>query len=107
MDPIPDPRSLALDELKLLIAQLVSQEQEVSNTRHALHAQIDALRRELVNRLRDQGETVISGLDALGPGTSGVREPRTPRPQRGSDGAALPEPHGPDVEPNERPRQKP
>jgi hypothetical protein len=43
MDPIPDLRSLALDELKLLITQLVSREQEVSNTRHALHAQLSRL----------------------------------------------------------------
>jgi hypothetical protein len=107
MDPLPDPSSLVPEELKLLINQLVSREQEVSNTRHVLHAQIDALRRAVVDRLRDEGSTVIFGPDTLGPGTAGVREPRTPRPQRGSDGAALPEPLDADVGPNERPRQDP
>jgi hypothetical protein len=108
MDPLLDPGWLALDELKLLITQLVSREHEVSHARQMLHAQIDALRRELVDRLRDEGKTVvIFGPDALGPGTSGVREPRAPRPQWGSDGAALPEPLHPAVQANERPRQNP
>jgi hypothetical protein len=102
MDPLPDPRSLALEELQLLLTELVSREQEVSNTRRVLHAQIDALRRELVDRLRDEGGTIIFGPDTLGPGPSGVREPRTPSPRQGSDGVALPEPHDSDLEPNAR-----
>ena len=65
MDPVPDPRSLATGELKLLLKQLITMEQEVSGTRRALHAQIDALRGELVNRLRDEGVNVIFGPDAL------------------------------------------
>ncbi len=65
MDPIPDPRSLASDELKLLLKQLIAREQEVSSTRQVLHAQIDALRRELVNRLRAEGGNVIFGPDVL------------------------------------------
>lgn len=101
MDPIPDPRSLTVEELKLRIEQLVSREQEVSDTRRVLHGQIDALRRELVERLRDEGTTpVIVDDDALGPGAAGVREPRTPRPPRGFDGIAIPEPQDPDVEIN-------
>jgi hypothetical protein len=107
MDPVPDPRSLASEELKLVLAKLVGREQEVSSTRRVLHEQINALRRELVNRLRDEGGAVIFGPDMLGPGTSGVREPRTPRPQRGSDGVALPEPLNTDVGPNARPPQNP
>jgi hypothetical protein len=99
MDPLTDPRSLATEELKLRIRELISREQEVSDARHALHAQIDALRGELVDRLRDEGAHVIFGPDALGPGTSGVREPITPRPHRGADGIALPEPRDADVEP--------
>ena len=98
MDPLPDLGSLALDQLKLLIEQLVDREQELSHARQVLHAQIDALRRELADRVRDDGEIVIFGSDTLGPGTSGVHEPRTPRPQRGSDGGALPEPLHPEVE---------
>jgi hypothetical protein len=35
MDPFPAPRSLASEELKLLLPQLVSREQEVSNTRQS------------------------------------------------------------------------
>ena len=76
MDPLPDPSSLVPEELKLLINQLVSREQEVSNTRHVLHAQIDALRRAVVDRLRDEGSTVIFGPDTLGPGTADVRVER-------------------------------
>jgi hypothetical protein len=93
MDATPDPRSLDTVGLKLLLAQLIRREQELSYRRQVLHAKIDALRRELVDRLRDEGkDAVIFGPDALGPGTSGVREPRRPRPHRGSDGVALPEP---------------
>jgi hypothetical protein len=56
-----------------------------------VHAQIDALRRELVDRLRDEGNVVISGSDFLDPGSAGVREPRNPSPRSGSDGIALDE----------------
>ena len=67
----------------------------MSEERRALHAQIDALRAELVVRLRDEGTTVISGADVLGPeGSAGVREPREPRPTTGSGTIALPEPPG-------------
>jgi hypothetical protein len=68
MDSLPDPHSLTREELQLLIDQLVGREQDVSNRRRVLHAQIDALRRELVDRLRDEGNTVIFGPDVLGPG---------------------------------------
>lgn len=100
MDALTDPRSLATEELKLLIQELISREQEVSDTRQGLHAQIDALRGELVDRLRNEGKDVIFGPDTLGPGTSGVREPITPRPHQGADGIALPEPRDADVGPN-------
>jgi hypothetical protein len=106
-NPLPDPRSLAPEELKSLIKELVSREQEVSNTRQIVHAQVDALRRELVDRLREQGNDIIFGPDILGPGSAGVREPRTPRPQRGSDGVALPEPRDSDPESNVPRRQEP
>jgi len=106
MDPLPDPGSLATEELKPLIKDLIGREQEVSNIRRGLHAQIDALRRELVDRLREEGNDIISGPDVLGPGPAGVREPRTPRPQRGSDGVALPEPPDSDPESN-APRPSP
>lgn len=70
MDLGPDPRSLGQEELKRLLNELISREQEVSSTRQVLHAQIDALRRELVDRLRDDGREVILGPDVLGSGLS-------------------------------------
>jgi hypothetical protein len=57
----PDPHSLGRDELTSLVKELTIREQAVSDERRTLHAQIDALRRELVDRLRDEGNTVISG----------------------------------------------
>jgi hypothetical protein len=98
VEPLPDPRSLAADELKSLIKELIRKEQEVSEMRRVLHGQIDALRRELVDRLREEGQDIIFGPDVLGPGSAGVREPRSPRPQRGSDGVALPEPPDSDTD---------
>jgi uncharacterized protein DUF4279/anti-sigma-K factor RsiG len=70
MDPVSDPRSLGPEELKRLLNGLISREQEVSSTRQVLHAQIDALRRELVDRLRDEGSEVIFGPDVPGSGLS-------------------------------------
>jgi RsiG-like len=107
MDPLPDPRSLAAHELKSFIKELIRREQEVSETRRVLHAQIDALRRELDDRLRGEGNEIIFGPDMLSPGSGGVREPRTPRPQRGSDGAALPEPPDSDPDLDAPQRQEP
>ena len=103
----PDPHWLARGELTSLLKELTSKEQVVSDERRTLHAQIDALRRELVDRLRDEGHVVISGSDFLDPGSAGVREPRTPRPEDGSDGIALSEPPGPDVQPDAPPRRDP
>ncbi len=103
----PDPRSLARRELTSLLKELTSREQAVSDERRTLHAQIDALRRELVDRLRDEGNAVISGSDFLDPGSAGVREPRNPRPEDGSDGIALSEPPRPDVQPDAPPRREP
>jgi hypothetical protein len=103
----PDPDSLARDELTSLLKELTSREQAVSDERRTLHAQIDALRRELVDRLRDEGNTVICGSDFLDPGSAGVREPRNLRPEDGSDGIALSEPPEPDVEPDAPPHRGP
>ncbi|MGZ4286891.1 MAG: RsiG family protein [Solirubrobacteraceae bacterium] len=63
MTAFPDPHSLARDELTALLTKLTSREQVVSDERRTLHTQIDALRRELVDRLRDEGNTVIFGPD--------------------------------------------
>lgn len=98
----PDPRSLARAELTSLIEELIGREQAVSEERQALHGHIDALRAELVVRLRDEGTTVISGADVFGPeGPAGVREPRDPRPTTGSGTIALPEPPGSEQESDE------
>jgi hypothetical protein len=59
----PDPHSLTRDELTTLLNELTTREQAVSDERQTLHAQIDSLRQELVARLRDEGNTVITGSD--------------------------------------------
>jgi len=103
----PDPHSLAQDELTSLLQELTSREEVVSDERRVLHAQIDALRRELVDRLRDEGNVVISGSDFLDPGAAGVREPRNPSPENGSDGTAPPEPPAPDTGAEAPPQRDP
>ena len=66
MDTFPDLGALSDQELKDLIEELTTEEQEVSYQRRILHGKIDILRAELVNRLRrkrEEGEAVISGAD--------------------------------------------
>jgi hypothetical protein len=103
----PDPHSLARDELTSLLKELTSREEAISEERRTLHAQIGVLRRELVDRLRDEGDTVICGADFLDPGSAGVREPPNPRPEKGSDGIALAKPPDPDVESDTPPCREP
>ena len=65
-DTFPDIGSMSDEELKQLIETQTSEEQEVSYRRRILHGQIDILRAELVNRLREsrpEGETLIKGDD--------------------------------------------
>jgi CO dehydrogenase/acetyl-CoA synthase alpha subunit len=65
-ETFPDIGSMSDEELKELIEKLTSEEQEVSYRRRILHGQIDILRAELVNRLREnrpEGETLIKGDD--------------------------------------------
>src|ERR1019366_7314676 len=69
----PDPHSLARDELASLLRELTSREQAASEERRALHAQIDALRRGFVDRLREEGHVGISGSDFIDPGSARVR----------------------------------
>ena len=66
MDTFPDLGALSDQELKDLIDELTSQEQELSYQRRILHGKIDILRAELVNRLRKkhaEGESIITGAD--------------------------------------------
>ena len=65
-ETFPDIGSMSDQELKELIEKLTGEEQEVSYQRRILHGQIDILRAELVNRLREnrpEGETLIKGDD--------------------------------------------
>ena len=65
-ETFPDIGSMSDEELKELIDKLTAEEQEVSYRRRILHGQIDILRAELVNRLREnrpEGGTLIKGDD--------------------------------------------
>jgi hypothetical protein len=66
LDNLPELSSLSDEELKTMIHELCSQEQELSFQRRILHGKIDILRAELVQRLskkRDLGESLISDDD--------------------------------------------
>ncbi|MGI8633702.1 MAG: hypothetical protein ACR2NA_14315 [Solirubrobacterales bacterium] len=65
-ETFPDLGALSDQELKDLIDQHTTEEQDVSYRRRLLHGKIDILRAELVNRLRkrrEEGQSVISGAD--------------------------------------------
>ena len=89
MDTFPDLGALSDEELKELIDQLTTEEQEISYQRRILHGKIDILRAELVNRLRkkrEEGEAVITGGDVqkltdilAGKGMPSDAEPDTPQ----------------------------
>ena len=62
----PNISSMSDQELRELIDKLTAEEQEVSYRRRILHGQIDLLRAELVNRLRDESpdaDALIKGDD--------------------------------------------
>ena len=80
----PNISSMTDQELRELIDKLTSEEHEVSYRRRILHGQIDLLRAELVNRLRDDqpdSESLIKGDDVerLSEILSGKTEP-PPKP---------------------------
>jgi RsiG-like len=84
-ETFPDIGSMSDEELKGLIDKLTNEEQEVSYRRRILHGQIDILRAELVNRLREhrpEGETLIKGDDVerLSEILSGRTDPPTKPP---------------------------
>jgi hypothetical protein len=56
VEPFPDLARLSDDDLKRLIDELTTEEQEVSYRRRILHGKIDMLRAELQARLREKGE---------------------------------------------------
>ena len=81
----PNISSMSDEELRELIDKLTAEEQEVSYRRRILHGQIDLLRAELVNRLRDDHsdvESLIKGDDVerLSQILSGNTEPPTKPP---------------------------
>jgi hypothetical protein len=84
-ETFPDIASMSDEELKELIDNLTAEEQEVSYRRRILHGQIDILRAELVNRLREnrpEGGTLIKGDDVerLSEILAGRTEPPTKPP---------------------------
>jgi hypothetical protein len=54
VDVFPDLAALSDAELKALIERKVAEELEVSRRRRLLHGQLDMLRAERVNRLRER-----------------------------------------------------
>jgi hypothetical protein len=80
----PNISSMTDQELRELIDKLTSEEHDVSYRRRILHGQIDLLRAELVNRLRDDqpdADSLIKGDDVerLSEILSGKSEP-PPKP---------------------------
>jgi anti-sigma-K factor RsiG len=64
VEPLPDLATLSDDDLKKLIDDLTTQEQEISYQRRLLHGKIDILRAELVARLqKTEGRSVLEQLD--------------------------------------------
>ena len=64
MEPLPDLGTLSDEDLKKLIDDLTTEEQEVSYRRRLLHGKIDILRAELVARLREtEGQSVLNHVD--------------------------------------------
>jgi CO dehydrogenase/acetyl-CoA synthase alpha subunit len=80
MEPLPDLSTLSDEDLKKIIDELTSEEQEVSYRRRLLHGKIDILRAELVARLRKtEGQSVLDHVDvnALTEILSGKATPHT------------------------------
>ena len=64
MEPLPDLATLSDHDLKGLIDEYTTEEQEVSYRRRILHGKIDILRAELVARLQKTGgQSVLDQVD--------------------------------------------
>ena len=80
MEPLPDLATLSDEDLKKLIDELTTEEQEVSYRRRLLHGKIDILRAELVGRLHEtEGRSVLEAVD-LNALTEILAGKATPRP---------------------------
>ncbi|HUZ15456.1 MAG TPA: hypothetical protein VMU72_04665 [Gaiellaceae bacterium] len=80
MEALPDLAILSDEDLKKLIDELTTEEQEVSYRRRLLHGKIDILRAELVARLqKTEGRSVLEAVDvnALTEILAGKATPRT------------------------------
>ena len=68
VEPLPDLPNLSDDDLRAMIRELETEEDEVSFRRRVLHGRIDILRAELVARLREQvsaGEAKLADVERL------------------------------------------
>jgi anti-sigma-K factor RsiG len=68
VEPLPDLPTLSDDDLRAMIRELETEEDEVSFRRRILHGRIDILRAELVARLREQvsaGEAKLADVERL------------------------------------------
>ena len=54
IEPFPDLTALDDHELKLLVERKIAEEREVSMQRRVVHGQLDLLRRERVERLKER-----------------------------------------------------
>jgi hypothetical protein len=64
VEPLPDLGSLSDADLKRMIGDLQTEEQEISYQRRLLHGKIDILRAELVARLQKSGgRSVLDQVD--------------------------------------------
>lgn len=87
MENLPELSSLSDEDLKNMIHELCSEEQELSFQRRVLHGKIDILRAELVQRLsrkRDSGESLITNDDVSK--LSEILSRREPFPMGGTPG---------------------
>ncbi len=69
MDDIVDLVSRSDDELRALVAELETEEREISRQRRMLQGKLDIMRAELVMRLHrahNEGEAVIDAADVEG-----------------------------------------
>ena len=63
MEALPDLAGLSDAELKNLIHELETEENEISYRRRLLHGKLDILRAELVARLQKKGEGELGQVD--------------------------------------------
>lgn len=78
VDAFPDLATLSLDELKKLISELETEENEISYQRRLLHGKIDILRAELVARQKGGEAALAVDIDRLSEILAGKASPTAP-----------------------------